>query len=159
MFSWWFLYAPDGPQMSWWELTHFMQCTIEPGKFAFMADGEWTCSVFGDPHPMTMALSVLVTIEMLNALNSVSENQSLFVMPPTQNPLLCGAIALSMSLHFVILYVDPMPMVFNICPLTASEWWVVMKISLPVLVSDEAMKYIAREYVEKAEQNALKKKK
>jgi len=145
--------------MSWWELTHFMQCTIEPGKFAFMADGEWTCSVFGDPHPMTMALSVLVTIEMLNALNSVSENQSLFVMPPTQNPLLCGAIALSMSLHFVILYVDPMPMVFNICPLTTSEWWVVMKISLPVLVSDEAMKYIAREYVEKAEQNALKKKK
>ena len=33
---------------------------------------EWAgidCSVFDDPHPMTMALSVLVTIEMLNALN------------------------------------------------------------------------------------------
>ena len=60
-----------------------------------------------------------------------------------------GAIALSMSLHFVILYVDPMPMIFNICPLTWSEWVVVMKISLPVLVADEAMKYIAREYVEK----------
>ena len=84
------MYAPDGPEMSYWELTHFMQCTVDPEKFAFMADGEWDCSVFGDPHPMTMALSVLVTIEMLNALNSVSENQSLFVMPPTQNVLLCG---------------------------------------------------------------------
>merc|ERR1711953_313198 len=114
--SWWFLYAPDGPEMTYWELTHFMQCTVDPEKFAFMADGDWDCSVFGDPHPMTMALSVLVTIEMLNALNSVSENQSLFVMPPTQNYLLCGAIALSMSLHFFILYVDPMPMIFNICP-------------------------------------------
>merc|ERR1719370_1993652 len=147
--SWWFLYAPDGPEMSYWELTHFMQCTVDPDKFAFMESGDWDCSVFGDPHPMTMALSVLVTIEMLNALNSVSENQSLFVMPPTQNYLLCGAIALSMSLHFFILYVDPMPMIFNICPLTMSEWVIVMKISLPVLIADEAMKYIAREYIEK----------
>merc|ERR1711931_469248 len=147
--SWWFLYAPDGPEMSYWELTHFMQCTVDPDKFAFMESGDWDCSVFGDPHPMTMALSVLVTIEMLNALNSVSENQSLFVMPPTQNVLLCGAIALSMSLHFFILYVDPMPMIFNICPLSLSEWVVVMKISLPVLIADEAMKYVAREYIGK----------
>ncbi len=27
------------------------------------------CSVFESPYPMTMALSVLVTIEMCNALN------------------------------------------------------------------------------------------
>ena len=90
IFSWWFLYAADGPQMSWWELTHFMQYTVDPEKFDFMDSGDWTCAVFGDPHPMTMALSVLVTIEMLNALNSVSENQSLLLMPPTQNPLLMG---------------------------------------------------------------------
>jgi len=77
--------------MTYWELTHFMQCTVDPSKFAFLENGgDWTCAVFGDPHPMTMALSVLVTIEMLNALNSVSENQSIMIMPPTQNPLLCG---------------------------------------------------------------------
>ena len=69
-----------------------------------------------------------------------------------------GAIALSMSLHFFILYVDPMPMVFNICPLTWAEWVVVMKISLPVLIADEAMKYIAREYVEKEDNLDSKKK-
>jgi len=64
-----------------------------------------------------------------------------------------------MSLHFVILYVDPMPMIFNICPLSAAEWMVVMKISLPVLVADEILKYIAREYIEKEETLSEKKRK
>jgi Ca2+ transporting ATPase len=154
--SWWFLYAPEGPQMSWWELTHYMQCTTDPDKFDILSRG-WECSIFGDPHPMTLALSVLVTIEMLNALNSVSENQSLIQMPPTLNPWLCGAIVLSMSLHFVILYVDPLPMVFNICPLNWNEWMVVMKISCPVLVADEVMKYVAREYVDKCDFDTKKK--
>ncbi|CAF4512703.1 unnamed protein product [Rotaria sp. Silwood2] len=63
------------------------------------------CSIFDDPHPMTMALSVLLTIEMCNALNSSSENQSLLKMPPWKNKYLLYAIALSMSLHMMILYI------------------------------------------------------
>jgi len=55
---------------------------------------------------MTMALSVLVTIEMLNAMNSLSENQSLIAMPPWVNIWLLLAMFLSMALHFLILYVE-----------------------------------------------------
>jgi len=40
---------------------------------------------------------------------SVSENQSLLRMPPWDNVWLLGAICLSMSLHFFILYVEPLP--------------------------------------------------
>lgn len=41
-----------------------MQCTTDPTSFVGVE-----CNIFNDLHPMTMALSVLVTIEMFNALN------------------------------------------------------------------------------------------
>jgi Ca2+ transporting ATPase len=41
-----------------------MQCPAEPRMFKGV-----DCGIFNAPEPMTMALSVLVTIEMLNALN------------------------------------------------------------------------------------------
>lgn len=40
---------------------------------------------------------------------SLSENQSLLRMPPWENIWLVGSICLSMSLHFLILYVEPLP--------------------------------------------------
>lgn len=39
----------------------------------------------------------------------MSENQSLVRMPPWVNIWLLGAIILSLSLHFLILYVEPLP--------------------------------------------------
>merc|ERR1712183_123186 len=141
--SYWFLFDQTGPQMSFWQLTNHMQCYGSPEDFKGIS-----CEIFQAPEAMTMALSVLVTIEMANALNSVSENQSLLKMPPWQNMWLIGSIVLSMSLHFMILHVEPLPVVFQICPLNASEWGMVMKISLPVLAIDECLKYVARNYIE-----------
>merc|ERR1719430_2902567 len=105
-----------------------------------------------------MALSVLVTIEMANALNSVSENQSLVLMPPWINPWLLGAMALSFGLHFVILYVDVLNVVFNISPLTVDQWVVVLKFSLPVLLLDELLKFVARNYTDALSLDAESKK-
>jgi Ca2+ transporting ATPase len=102
------------------------------------------CHIFEDPHPKTMALSVLVVIEICNALNSISENQSLIVMPPWCNKWLLGAIALSMSLHFMILEVDFLSAVFQITPLNVEEWFAVLKISFPVILIDEVLKVVAR---------------
>ena len=99
--AYWFLWDPTGPQMSYYQLSNFLQCPAEPEKFKGLS-----CDIFQAPEPMTMALSILVTIEMCNAINSLSENQSLVAMPPWINPLLLGAMALSFALHFMILYVD-----------------------------------------------------
>merc|ERR1712088_127757 len=141
--SYWFLYDSTGPQMSYYQLTHHMSCYSNPEDFKGLS-----CEIFQAPEAMTMALSVLVTIEMANALNSVSENQSLAVMPPWVNPYLLGAMALSFSLHFVILYTDFLNVVFNISALTFDQWIVVLKFSLPVLLLDEALKFVARNYTD-----------
>jgi len=140
---WWYVSYHDGPLLSWSQLKSHFKCR-GGGK-------DWEdidCDVFDDPHPMTMALSVLVTIEMLNALNSLSENQSLLKMPPWKNKYLLFAIALSMSLHMMILYVPMFNTVFQICPLTLEEWLAVLKISLPVVFLDEILKFVARRYID-----------
>jgi P-type Ca2+ transporter type 2A len=53
----------------------------------------------------TMSLSILVVVEMFNAMNSLSENESLLRLPVWKNPYLVAAITLSMALHFAILYI------------------------------------------------------
>lgn len=136
--TWWYMFNPAGPQLSWQNLTSHLDCD------ASSLPSGVTCDVFDDPHPPTMALSVLVTIEMFNALNSLSENQSLLVMPPWRNWLLIGAIILSMCLHMVILYVPFMSSLFHICPLDTNEWIMVVYISFPVILIDEVLKLISR---------------
>lgn len=129
-----------------YQLSHFLQCSPDNPDFQ-----DLECHVFESPYPMTMALSVLVTIEMCNALNSLSENQSLVRMPPWENIWLLGAICLSMSLHFLILYVEPLPVIFQITPLNVTQWLMVLKISLPVILLDELLKFVARNYLEPAQ--------
>jgi len=139
--AYWFLYDPTGPQISYYQLSHFLQCPAEPENFKGIS-----CDLFQSPEPMTMALSILVTIEMCNAINAISENQSLAAMPPWINPLLLGAMALSFGLHFFILYVDVMATVFQVTPLSVAQWMTVMKFSLPVILLDEGLKWVARNY-------------
>merc|ERR1719288_162824 len=57
-------------------------------------------------------------------------------------------MALSFSLHFMILYVDVFNVVFNISALSFDQWMVVLKFSLPVLLVDEALKFVARNYTD-----------
>ncbi len=55
-----------GPGLSWRDVTGSRHC-----------DSEVACAVFKDRHPSTVAMTVLVVVEMFNALNALSENNSL----------------------------------------------------------------------------------
>ena len=104
------------------------------------------CDYFekGKVTASTLSLTVLVTIEMMNSLNALSEDCSLLVVPPHKNMYLVGAIAASFLAHFMILYIPPLATVFSVAPLTWREWKLVLMFSFPVILIDEVLKFVGR---------------
>lgn len=104
------------------------------------------CAYFasGKVKASTLSLTVLVVIEMLNAFNALSEDGSLVQMPPWANPYLMVAAAVSIGLHFVILYIPVLADIFGVVPLTGHDWLLVMCFSFPVILIDEVLKAIGR---------------
>jgi Ca2+ transporting ATPase len=155
-YAWWFMFHEAGPQITFWQLvraahhdfnvsytnepqTHFHRCTS-----AFPQIG---CSIFVDDHAKaasTVSLSILVVIEMLNAMNALSSSESLLTLPLWNNMILVYAITLSMALHFILLYTPILQVVFGIVPLNWEEWQIVLGFSAPIILIDEALKYVER---------------
>ncbi|KAK3061726.1 hypothetical protein LTR53_019671, partial [Teratosphaeriaceae sp. CCFEE 6253] len=129
-YAWWFMFYERGPQISFYQLvspsihiffdhpltvssqTHFHSCSA-----AFPQIG---CAMFGDSSARTastISLSILVVIEMLNAMNALSSSESLLTLPLWRNMVLVYAITLSMLLHFGLLYTPFLQGIFGIVPL------------------------------------------
>lgn len=105
------------------------------------------CQYFGREGKMkasTLSLSVLVVIEMMNALNALSEDSTILSSRLVSNPYLLVAIAFSVGLHLVILYVPMLSPYFDVVPLSVNEWILVLLFSAPVVAIDEALKLIGR---------------
>ncbi len=142
-YAWWYVCAPGGPRVSFAHLSSYAQCGVSyvapaGGCSIFLADS------FAGRKALTMSLSLLVAIEMANALNAVSETASIVRVPPWRNRALVGAVFLSLALHFAILHVPRLAAVFGVEPLDAREWLVVTALALPVIAIDEAFKVFAR---------------
>jgi Ca2+ transporting ATPase len=138
-YAWWFMYNAEGPQISFYQLTHFHQCSE---KFSDLG-----CQMFSNDmakSASTVSLSILVVIEMLNAMNALSSSESLLTLPLWENMMLVYAIALSMALHFALLYTPFLQTLFSILPLNLNEWYAVLAISAPVILIDEVLKFAER---------------
>ncbi|KAJ3235411.1 hypothetical protein HDU81_000552 [Chytriomyces hyalinus] len=152
-YAWWFMFYSEGPQISFYHLSHFHQCaTLFP---------EIGCEMFTNDmskKATTMSLSILVVVEMFNAINSLSENESLLTFFLDQNLYLVYAVCLSMGLHFMILYVPFFSTLFSITSLNVQEWIAVVVISFPVIFIDEALKAVSRAMVIAGDKAGSKKK-
>lgn len=153
IFVYWYLFAQtdDGHSLvTWNELSHWSECPSWKGFHPNNFDGfDFTnnpCEYFtkGKVKASTLSLSVLVIIEMLNALNALSEDNSIFVVTPLTNPYLILAILFSTLLHMMILYVPFLNSVFGVAPLSLYEWGLVLAFSVPVILVDEVLKFFGR---------------
>ena len=136
---------------TWGPATNFT-----PNAYTTVGSGATSLITFDSPcdyfttgkiKASTLSLSVLVAIEMFNAANALSEDNSLVTVPVWTNPWLLAAMAVSFGLHFLILYVPVLADVFSIVPLSFNEWLLVLAYSLPVVLIDEVLKYIGRNVV------------
>ena len=144
-FVWWFLWYSEGPQITFGQLSHFHSCGQDtPNALKYFPDKTFDCSMFQDNRPSTVSLSILVTIEMFNTFNALSENQSLLVNPPWANIWVVLAVMLSMGLHCMILYVPFFRSIFSTAASNTDEWIAVLLISFIVIPLDEILKLISR---------------
>ncbi|KAI2784707.1 calcium-transporting ATPase sarcoplasmic/endoplasmic reticulum type [Daldinia loculata] len=140
-YAWWFMYNPEGPQINFYQLSHFHRCSTEFSEIG--------CEMFGNEMAKaasTISLSILVVIEMLNAMNALSSSESLLTLPLWKNMMLVYAVTLSMALHFALLYTPFLQSLFSILPLNWNEWKAVLIISAPVIIIDEVLKAIERQF-------------
>ena len=144
--------------LSWAQLTRWSECggwsksaykampytTAGGGSVAVTSACDMFSAASGKLKPATLSLTVLVAIEMLNALNALSEDYSLITVPPTSNPWLLAAMAVSLGLHALVLYTPPLARIFSVVPLSLREWGLVALFACPVVVVDEALKVVGR---------------
>ncbi|PHH67268.1 hypothetical protein CDD81_3037 [Ophiocordyceps australis] len=140
-YAWWFMYYAQGPRIAFGQLTRFHHCSTEFPEIG--------CQMFSNDMAKagsTVSLSILVTIEMFNAMNALSSSESLLTLPLWKNMMLVYAIALSMALHFALLYIPFLQSLFAIIPLNWAEWKAVLLLSAPVILLDEILKLLERKF-------------
>lgn len=128
---------------NWSECPHWTNFQVRDYQDMHFKD---PCEYFtvGKVKASTLSLSTLVMLEMLNALNALSENCSLLQVSPWVNPWLLLAIAGSVCIHMIIIYVPFFAEIFGTTYMTSYDWLIVLIFSAPVILIDEVLKTFAR---------------
>ena len=144
-------WSPDQqPLISLAQLIGWQDCPkfIANSEMSFNSGHENPCDYFttGKKKASTLSLTVLVVIEMLNTLNALSENRSLFEVGIFSNLWLHAAIFTSIGIHCIMIYVPFMSNIFATVPLNFADWTLVLLFSMPVIFIEEILKFLSRRY-------------
>jgi len=131
---------------NWSECAHWTGFQAENyGKFTHIKENPCSYFTAGKQKASTLSLTVLVVIEMFNALNALSEDSSILTMGLFSNPWLLVAIFFSMALHCIILYIPFFGQIFGTVALNQNDWLLVLMFSFPVFIVEEILKIINRQ--------------
>ncbi len=108
--------------------------------------GEYVLSdpAAADATANTMAFATLTFCQLFHAFDVRSETQSIARIGLTSNPAMNKAFLAGMALQLSVLLIPPLMGVFQVCPLNAAEWLVVLGLSLTPLAICEIEKAVRR---------------
>jgi len=92
----------------------------------------------------TVAFTVMVVMELFQALNSRSDLRSLFSVGILRNRMLLLSIAISLGLQLAVLYVYPLAQAFQVTALSLLDWGVIVLASMSIFVVVELAKLVDR---------------
>jgi len=155
IFTYWYVgydWSGDGHSLvTFSQLANWSECSNDAltvanfGKYTQFEKNPCSYFTVGKQKASTLSLTVLVVIEMFNALNALSEDSSILTIGLFANPWLLVAIFMSMTLHCVILYVPFFAQIFGTAPLNQNDWLLVLMFSFPVVILEETLKFVNRQ--------------
>lgn len=122
-FVWWFL----DKGVSFHQLRHWEECSSWKNFAHSALAPHWPdqpCDIFTSlrVRAQTFALSTLMLMEMLKALEAVSARKSILTHPPWKNPWLVLGVLVPLSLHLLVMYSPALSLAVGIHPLSWTEW-------------------------------------
>jgi Ca2+-transporting ATPase len=101
------------------------------------------------PHWQTMVFTVLSFSQLVHVMAIRSERQSLFTIGLFSNKPLLGAIAITVVLQLLVIYIPLANEIFKTQPLTLAEMGMCIGVSMVVLVGVEIEKLLGRNNLRK----------
>lgn len=110
----------------------------------FFGAGKWLPIDDGE-HIQTMLFTTIVLTQLLHSFNFRSETRTVFSLESLKNRWLVLALAGSLSLHMLVVYVPGLQRVFSTTPLGPHDWLVVLLAALvPIVLIDATKLAVAR---------------
>ena len=104
-------------------------------------------------HARTMAFTTLMVFQLFYVFNCRSRRRSAFI-GFFENRWLLGAVALSLGMHVLVIYVPVMRTAFETVPLTLADWGVAMAVGATLLLATETAKIGLRRTDRRSRRNA-----